>query len=44
MEDFAEHLSLDSMSDACKVVPEEFEDLTGQFLTHDEYVETLKKK
>lgn len=44
LEDFAEHLSLDSMSDACKAVPEEFEDLSGQFLTHDEYVEALKKK
>ena len=44
LEDFAEHLSLDSMNDAYKVVPEEFEDLTGQLLTYDEYVKALKKK
>lgn len=44
LEDIAQHLYTDSMTDAIKVVPEEFEDLSGQFLTLDEYVETLKKK
>ena len=31
------------MNDAYKAVPEEFEDLTGQLLTYDEYVKVLKK-
>ena len=43
LEDFAEHLSLDSMNDACKVVPEEFEDVV-QLLSLDEYKKSLKKK
>ncbi|MDO4941142.1 MAG: helix-turn-helix transcriptional regulator, partial [Erysipelotrichaceae bacterium] len=44
LEDIAQHLYTDSMTDAIKAVPEEFEDLTEQLLTYDEYVKALKKK
>ena len=44
LEDIAQHLYTDSMTDAIKAVPEEFEDLTEQLLTYDEYVKASKKK
>lgn len=42
LEDFAEYLYCDSMTDAYKVVPEEFDDIVD-LISLDEFKETLKK-